>query len=456
MIRIKRYLKLDRNYQVLIVLNLYLAFISFLIPNKFFIYHSWIIFGCQLLITVPFLIKKIKYVKNLFLPSFFVLIYFLINQILGAYLVPRNYGIDKQFRTDVVYASTYNIIVPYFLLINTALFILSIYSLTILSNNDSEIFSYVSKRNKKLISEYFFMIFLVIFFIITTQVSFSMIFSIQLAILIVLFSIVSKTKGVFKYLLYLTILSLLVVYKYQDKRELIIVFFSIIFLEAYIHKWIIKFSVSKIIKYSLIIITFMFLVISSSILRGYGNFNAKSFGEAINHIPEYISSSKFIDSFVENLELNYSYGTSISAMDQVIRGKIKYQYGLTIVKILFLPIPRKYLPFKPLSSMQLYTKSRNYNYFIEGGSYPISFQCDMFINFHILGMLPFLLIFLILDYIFLKIFENTRDTVRKMTYIYLVITILMLARGSGIELYMVYFIFGFITLVFLSPILKML
>ena len=63
--------------------------------------------------------------KNLFMPTFFVLVYFLVNLTLGSWLVPRDYGWNKWFTEIALSIDYYNIIVPFLLASNLILFFLS-------------------------------------------------------------------------------------------------------------------------------------------------------------------------------------------------------------------------------------------------------------------------------------------------------------------------------------------
>jgi hypothetical protein len=235
----------------------------------------------------------------------------------------------------------------------------------------------------------------------------------------------------------------MIVFNFENKREVIVALFAVFFLEAYHQRWLIQFTLSKIISYLIGITLFFVLIFTTSILRGYGEYGAKTLFSAASYIPDYMTSDIFVDGLTDNLELNYSYSTAVTSMDMVIKGEIKYQYGLTILKIFFLPIPRDVFPDKPGSIMQIYTQKYQPDFWDEGGSLPVILPADMFANFNILGIIPFILICLCLDVFFIRFHLATTRGIKYFTYFFLFITILFLARGSGLELYFLFYIFAF-------------
>ena len=134
----------------------------------------------------------------------------------------------------------------------------------------------------------------------------------------------------------------------------------------------------------------------------------------------------------------------LNTLNQILNGELKYQFGLTLLKVFFIPVPRELFPWKPNSMMQIYTKKRNPEYYNSGGSYPIIFQCDMFLNFHFLGIIPFFLIWYLINSFYIKFHKMTKQNLKFFSYPFLFITILIFARGSGLELYIIHYLFGLV------------
>jgi hypothetical protein len=371
----------------------------------------------------------------------------LANLFLGSILIPRNFGFQK-YIPQLMKIDNYNLIVAYFLLINLVLFLLS--------------FSAVKKLNIKLamdfpqkmedtrldiFHDYLRLFFALAIFILLSYFKAYSLFSLQLAIVVILFSDISYHRKWYRYYIYLLFLFLMVVFNYNNKREIIIIFFLVFFIEAYHSRWILKLTLKRILLYTTGILLFLTLILTASILRGYGNFKVTSVGDAISYIPQYVKSNVFMDGLTENLEINYNYGSAYTCMDMILKGEIKYQYGLTLIKVFFLPIPREIFPLKPLNSLQLYTKKYNPEYFKYGGSLPVNFSCDMFMNFNYLGVIPFALIWFVLDNLFVQFHLLRKRTLKYFSYLFLIISILPFARGSGIEQYIVYYLFALPALV---------
>jgi len=427
--------------KVIITINIFILLCACLLSNRFLAFHSYVLFGLQFITLIPYLLSKLKYLKNFFLPSFFILLYYLINQSLGAYLVPRGFGFNNWFEPYLAKIENYNLIVSYLIVCNFTLFVVCIRTLTKLNVIDA----IGPKGNLKIIRYDFLLdiariITCLIIFLVFSYIDIYSLFSFQLIIIIILSSYLAYCQKTIRFLVYLVFLVLMVKFNFENKREVVISLFSIIFLEAYYSRVVLQFTLKKIAIYFSGIFLFFFLVLTSSILRGYGSYGADTFSTAITYLPQYVESDIFVDGITDNLELNYSYGTGISAMNMIVKGDLPYQYGYTLIKLFFLPIPRDMFPFKPESIMQMFTKKFFPSFWAEGGSLPVILPVDMFLNFHFLGFLATGLIVSLLDYFFVKFHQLRYRSFLYFSFVFLFITILAFARGSGIDLYMLYYI----------------
>jgi hypothetical protein len=198
-------------------------------------------------------------------------------------------------------------------------------------------------------------------------------------------------------------------------------------------------TLKNIVRYVSIVLFFFCLVLTASILRGYG-FEATSVINAVKYLPDYIVSDIVVDMLVDNFEINYNYGSSVTSIDMVIEEDIKYQYGASLLKILFLPLPREIFPGKPESVMQLYTQVYRPDLWSIDGSLPVIFASEMFINFHYFGLLIYGFVFYILNKLFLTFHLTPPYCFKSYSAIFLFMTILMFARGSGIEQWLLYYL----------------
>jgi hypothetical protein len=180
-------------------------------------------------------------------------------------------------------------------------------------------------------------------------------------------------------------------------------------------------------------------VATASILRGYGGFPVSGLFDAMKYVPAYITSDLFVDGITDNFELNYNYGVAITSLELLMDGRLDYQYGMSFIKVFFLPIPREILEWKPESVLQLFTREYAPSWWVVGGSMPVMFASEMFINFSYFALIPIAIVLRFLDGLF--VYWNGADklSLGAMSAVFLVITVLMLARGSGVEQYILYY-----------------
>ena len=74
---------------VLAVIQVALIGASLALPNSFLSSNAFWLYGAQSLSLFAYLLPRLQFAKNLFLPSFFILVYVSVNMTLGGYLAPR-------------------------------------------------------------------------------------------------------------------------------------------------------------------------------------------------------------------------------------------------------------------------------------------------------------------------------------------------------------------------------
>lgn len=424
----------------ILLLNLFLVLLAVILPNDFLIWDSYVLYAAQALTMIPFVLSRTVYVKNLFLPTFFVLVYSLVNLAFGSYLVPRGFGWDKQFADVATNIQNYNRIVPFLLASNIVLFWLTLTALRDLALADAQWRS--STHNEPASSESLglakMLLYIPLFFAVSYLDIYSAL-SFLLAILILHLTDPWLKRSLLRYAVYIYYLVVLAAFDFGNKREIAIVLFLIIFLEAYHRGARLAFTPKAIAAYIVASTSFFGLILTASILRGYGDFPVSTIFGAIADIPRYMTSNMFIDGITDNLELNYNYGVAITAIDQTLRGLIHYQYGASLIKVLFLPIPRDALPFKPDSIMQLFTRIYAPDWWSEQGSMPVRFAAEMFLNFSYLGLVGYAVIWACINKLFLTFHTATPRSFVACSCLFLCITVLMFARGSGLEEWLLYY-----------------
>ena len=428
--------------KAILFLNIIAVILGASLPNDFLMWHSYVLYGFQALTMLPFLVRKAVFVKNLFLPTFFVLFYFLVNLTLGSYLVPRDFGWNKEFADVVVQIRNYNLIVPFFLLSNIILFVLtdSVY-------RKLRVFDHAPLQNERhvhssgsLLAGAGRSVFYFVAFLLFSYFQVYSVFSFQLALLLLQLTDPWLRRSRLRYVAYVGYLLVLVAFSFENKREIAIALFLMLFLETYFQRSLIRYRLRSIAGYVLAAVGFFGLILAASILRGYGDFPVATVVEAVRYIPQYMSSDMFVDGVTDNLELNYNYGVAVTAINHGITGLIDYQYGLSLFKLFFLPIPRDWLPWKPESIMQIFTQEYAPQWWAEEGSMPVILPSEAFLNFHYLGLLQYALIWLVINHLFIVFHRTSPRSFVSYSCAFLFITVLTFARGSGIEQYVLYYL----------------
>jgi hypothetical protein len=410
-----------------------------LLSNHRLLMYSHVLYACQLITLVPCVLARTRWLSDSFLPSTFALVYFLVNLTLGAYLVPRGYGWNKEFSVSVARVDHYPLIVAYLMTCNTVLAWLSLRTLSALQRMPRD---RLGAAANAAFQQRHFVLRSVVFLCLFTMASASgayTAFSLQLGLMIMHLADPALHRHRLRWPVYAIYLATMIVFNYENKREIAMAFFLILFLEAHFRNTKLSLSFQNGLLYIVVFSMFLSIVILSSLLRGYGNYSLLSIADVSNVFLSYIGSEIFYDVITDNLELNYNYGVTITSMDLVMKEVFNFQYGASIIKPIFLPFSRDFLTWKPESVMQIFTQAYAPDWWAEGGSMPVSLGAEMFINFHIAGFLALGIVIAILNIIFV-VFPPLSITWTGFTSVFMTVTVLLYARGSGLEQYLLYYI----------------
>jgi len=298
-----------------------------------------------------------------------------------------------------------------------------------------------------------FVIFLIISPLLNAFSSFTVVFKTVLALIII--TCAHKRYALFKrILIYSSIIFVFVLFSTESKREAIFLILPILLLELSGIKLILK--LKYIITSLLIMFSVFYLIITMSILRNYGGFNANNFFDATTYVDDYLKKETFVAGFMSNLEISTTYLHSNNVYEYLKRDKIDYVYGETIVKPLFIYLPRKYFKFKPRSAIDIYTSTYDKSFREIGGSFPISIQSELYLNF---GVISYFIAFIMFAF-FNSIYKNVLGLIKSneiLNYIYLLYMyeiFLSLIRGSGLDIFVVYSIIFILFLIVYKIFLK--
>ena len=259
-------------------------------------------------------------------------------------------------------------------------------------------------------------------------------FFISIAILISFLSL-SKLNAFTRISSYVILFISLSFVLYESKRELIFFIFPIILLEARNFK---RLNIKTIIAFftgSLVLLT---SIISMSLIRGYGGLISNNNPiEIIKTIPIYISNENFLKYLFNNLEVNYTFYHTYQAFEYIFNDSSYLIWGESIIKPLFLLIPRSVFSIKPESIIHRYTEIYSPIYREQGGSAPINIIAESFFNFHWFGIL-FMLVFCIIISKSLKVMFKLNNKHYFILSMFTYMNLIMLFRGSGLDLFITY------------------
>lgn len=399
--------------------------------NDFVETHQHIFFIMQSLIFCVLVLPCITKLNQLFLPSLFMLIYYLFSFSLGAYYVPRGYGfLTEYYASSFSDIQNYPLVVFFLLISNTALLFLSVLFIPKTAGDfaGSELSDSREGRSLELL-------FLICLLLAISFFEVFLKFGFQVMLIILIATRVKKNVRKMRYLCYLFVMITVVVFNHENKREVIMIAMILFFLESLFHNVKFNINLKSVLFYPFFIAVFVLLILITSILRGYGGFDGVNFINAFYYLPDYIKSDSFIDSLIDNFEISHTYPAAVLPVEYVLTGKMQLLYGESIVKPLFLPISRDVISFKPESALAIFTKMQNEGFYNRGGSLPVPFPAELFMNFYFSSILFLFLIVGLFDVLFLKLKKFNVNSIRFKSSVASVMLVFIFVRGGGGDLY---------------------
>lgn len=252
---------------------------------------------------------------------------------------------------------------------------------------------------------------------------------------------------IFVYVLHGLLLS---IFFFEDRRLTAFYIFIVCFIESFDRRTF-RIELRKIFLVIFCVAALFVSVIAMSVQRGVGQFESKSALHSFLYVKDYLKSDRAMTMLFHNFEGPATVFHSYNGVDHMMQTG-DYQYGSTIVKALFLPIPRDLFEGKPRSMVDQYTAIFFPAYRESGGSYVPNFYTEAFWNFGFAGGLLFLLITF---YLFNKIYDAWINRLRNgarvdnLFFLSSYAFLLFLFRGSGFDLFLLFaLIFAFMTLLY--------
>lgn len=250
-------------------------------------------------------------------------------------------------------------------------------------------------------------------------------------------------KKFIRWVIYICLITAFATFSIDDKREAIF----LIFPSAYLELTRKKINLTPVvIIWTLILISFLLaLILIMSVARGYGDFGTfTTLLEAIPFVFDYVTSDIFIAGLFANIEVNYFFIHALNAIEIIVNEPQRISLGLTVIKPLFVFIPRSIAEWKPESIIGLYTTVYDPEIRAIGGSWPVSIFSEFFWNFYFLAPFFVLLFSLALVKFQILIIKSVQKNNNYMLafLLFSYMNLITLARGSGLDQYAVFIILG--------------
>jgi len=436
-------MKINRNIFLLLVLLFLFSIIPIFLNNDYLrVYSFYNYLFHELLIFIPFffITRRTEYLLS---PSFITASYININFLLGAWAYYNNLILYPEY-LEAYWNWKHLNISTFFFNISNCLIIFSYFIILYQEGNKVRQKTINIDSLTKILMFLSAIILIVLFEILNLIDSqFNGFYIIPKTIgALILFVLISQSKSRLRFIWYIIIIGFFVIFSFENKREAIFLILPIGILELIKIKLRINFRFS--INVVILVLFILYAIILMSIARGYGQYGVKNVFEARKFVSNYIHKQSFLASFMNNIEVSTTYLHSNQAIEYIMDDPSLLTYGITIAKVIFIPVPRSLFPQKPESIVTYYTRKFNPEFRARGGSFPISFLSEMFWNFHLGGILILFILYLIINkvyFYFLRSVESN-NIIKKIYLLYGYYLLLYLIRGSGLDWYFVFFIIG--------------
>lgn len=392
---------------------------------------SSFIFLVYLIGTLIHIARRLKFVTQIFTPTFLAFLYLTLSY-WGGSSVPVEYHIWI-YQSELARITDFSMINGYLI---TCLALVAAISTLSLERSGKMLETF--EREDASSANVSLLLIALAALIISSFFEHFLLFGLRYGLAVVVVSNVTRLKStMIKSVCVLALLTVFLATSYQNKREIILVVLLVAFFFSATNRRRLNFGPKNIILATAGISILLVLIIAASIARGYGSYNVSGPLEALLHVRDYINSPLFFRFFLENVEVVFAYASTVLAIDMTDNGFISLQAGATFIKPIFLPIPREIFPGKPESAIAIFTQTLDPYYAADGNSLPVSVPAEVFMNFHFAGLIFLALIFVILDRLFQIALRSALSRMRFKTYFTVVLCTLslLLVRGSGFDLY---------------------
>lgn len=186
------------------------------------------------------------------------------------------------------------------------------------------------------------------------------------------------------------------------------------------------------------------LVVTMSILRGYGHYAAGDFVSAVQYVPTYLQSRQILALLSLNFETTYIFLHLHNAVSNVMINNELVAWGETYARLFFIGPIGAVVNYKPQSIIHLYTYFVAPNFRAIGGSFGITSVGEAIWNFRWGAPIAIALLYVTFDKVFAFALVKLRKGAAFSGILALcgIQFVLYYSRGSGLDLLLIYFLFA--------------
>ncbi len=260
-----------------------------------------------------------------------------------------------------------------------------------------------------------------------------------------IFYFVFSRKLKYRYIVLLIVLIILSVTSYSSKREAIFAIPALLLIPLAFNPST-KFSLRYLFLTIFLAALMTILILAMSIVRGYGDFNPDNFLDAVFLIPDYLSIPGALAFTLNNFEFPYIFLHLSNSVSSSLDFDADLAYGSTYIRMLLIGPVGQILNYKPGSIIDQYTGSFFPEFREDGGSFGVTSIGEAAWNFGWFAPVAVLGIYFVLD----KIFAMSVNALRSLSDLQSIVAIafyqfsLYYARGSGLDILLIYTVFAFI------------
>lgn len=425
--------------------------------------YASVIYAVQVMVFGIIAYRQEQNLMVILSPSFLTIVYISLNFIFGHYAVVNALGFDNRYYFAFQSYTNINFITFYFLLCNLIVFLCIPFG-RINNLMPSEQDQNPLENQRSSVNSFFYLFFLLVALFIFGRVEIDLSFlggegrfnySFEFATAIAAVLVIRNQTFKNRIVIYGALLAVFVSNHFDSKREILFLLIFLLLFESVKNNIVLRLKFKTIFISCIIAIIFVYIIILSSILRGYGNYNVENPIDAVAYVDDYLTSDFAKDALVMNFEITPVYGNSTNAINYVYNNEVDLLYGATFYKLFFVPVPRSIYPDKPDSMVDIYTTKFAPSFRAIGGSFPILLYSEIFWNFYFFGLLFLAFIFFILNRMYLYIIEGLKsDSINKslLLYLFLYSTFIQFVRGAGLEMWLIYAFISFPLIVIFNTI----